>query len=68
MKNLTEKEMIAIGGGNASGIALSVTSSADSLLKLTFESSYGERHSSTTLSIGNNINLDLSSWFTTTSK
>jgi len=68
MENLTEKEMIAIGGGTKSGISLSVTSNTESLLSLTFETAFGDQRRSTTLSVGNNINLDLGSWLNTYSK
>ena len=51
------------GGGifgspnNAMGIA--ITASSDSLLKITFSRTYGDRHSETTISLGNGINLGL---------
>jgi len=64
MENLSEKELITIGGGgifdgNSGTMGISLTSTADSLLNITFTRSYGDYTSSTTLSIGNNIDLNL---------
>jgi hypothetical protein len=64
MENLSEKELVAIGGGglfdgNTGSMGRSLTATADSLLSITFTRSYGDYKSSTTLSIGNNIDLNL---------
>ena len=64
MKNLSEKELVAICGGgifdrNSGTMGVSLTANADSLLNITFIRSYGDYKSSTTLSIGNNIDLNL---------
>ncbi|WP_421943184.1 hypothetical protein [Pedobacter sp.] len=61
MKNLSNTELLEInGGGNYSNSGISVNSSTESLLTLRFEHSYGEHHSVTETSVGNNINLDFS--------
>ncbi|PWS27804.1 hypothetical protein DHW03_09515 [Pedobacter yonginense] len=63
MKNLSKTEMIEIEGGslfadNASAMNVSFTSNADCLLSLTFERNYGNQHSKTTISAGNDVNLN----------
>lgn len=64
MKNLSEKELVAIGGGgifdgNPESMGISLTTTANSLLSITFTRSYGDYKSSSTLSIGNDIDLNL---------
>lgn len=65
MENLSKKELTEIGGGgifnnNSGGMGISLSVSSDSLLSLTFIRSYGDYHSETTISVGNDINLGLS--------
>ncbi|WP_316739304.1 hypothetical protein [Pedobacter aquatilis] len=61
MKNLSNTELREInGGGNSNGYGISVSSSTESLLNLRFERSYGDHHSVTEISVGNDINLDFS--------
>ncbi len=65
MENLSEKELVAIGGGqifdgNGAAMGISLTATADSLLSITFTGSHGDYSSANTLSIGNNIGLNLS--------
>jgi bacteriocin-like protein len=63
MKNLSRKELQEInGGGDSYSNGISVSSSTDSLLNLTFERSYGDKHRITELSIGNNIDLNFSAF------
>lgn len=62
MKNLSKKELSQINGGGTSatnplGFSLSVTSSVNSLLSLTVYTTFGDRKTENTLSIGNNINF-----------
>ena len=59
MKTLTAQELKEINGGNALGGNISLTSNTNSLLSLTFESTYGNRKEQTTISVGNDINLNL---------
>jgi hypothetical protein len=64
MENLSEKELVEIGGGrifdgNSGSMGISLTTTADSLLSITFTRSYGDYTSTTTLSVGNNIGLNL---------
>jgi len=63
MENLSKKELVEIGGGgifNHSGsMGISISASTDSLLSITFIRSYGDHHSETTISVGNDVNLDL---------
>ncbi|MCX3264266.1 hypothetical protein [Pedobacter agri] len=64
MENLSAQELLEIGGGGifgntqqASGISISATS--DSLLSITFITTNGDRRNETTISVGNDIALDL---------
>lgn len=64
MENLSAQELLKIGGGGifgntqqASGISISATS--DSLLSITFITTNGDRRNETTISVGNDIALDL---------
>jgi len=64
MENLSEKALVAIGGGgvfdgNSGSMGISLSATADSLLSVTFTGSYGDYKNSTTLSTGNNIDLNL---------
>ena len=59
MKTLTAQELKEINGGNALVGNISLTSNTNSLLSLTFESTYGNRKEQTTISVGNDINLNL---------
>lgn len=64
MENLSEKELVTIGGGglfdgNKATMGISLTATTDSLLNITFTRSYGDYKNSTTLSVGNGINLNL---------
>ncbi|WP_316828564.1 hypothetical protein [Pedobacter miscanthi] len=64
MKNLSEKELVTINGGgifdgSQGTMGLSLTSTTDSLLSISFTRSHGDYKSTTTLSIGNNIGLNL---------
>ncbi|MCX2573599.1 hypothetical protein [Pedobacter sandarakinus] len=61
MKNLTKDEMTTTNGGGSfnqqGGFGISFTASAESLLNLTFTRTYGDRESTTNLSIGNDIDV-----------
>lgn len=67
MENLTKKELTEISGGalqsgNAAGFGILLSAGADNLLSITFNNAYGNHQSSTTLSIGKDIDLGLG-WF-----
>ncbi len=63
MKTLSEKEIKTINGGAAENQSvssgISVTSSSDSLLSLTFTRTMGDYQSTDTLSVGNDIDLNI---------
>ncbi|MGN7990399.1 bacteriocin [Pedobacter sp. 22226] len=64
MENLSEKELTAINGGglfdgNTGTMAISLTATTDSLLSISFTRVDGDYKSTTTLSAGNNIGLNL---------
>ena len=59
MKTLTAQELTEINGGSTFVGNISLTSSTDSLLSLTIESTYGNRHEKTTIAVGNDIDLSL---------
>lgn len=61
MKNLSNTELLEInGGGNSYSSGISASSTTESLISLKFERWYGDHHSVTEISVGNNINLDFS--------
>jgi len=64
MENLSEKELKTINGGrifngNTGASSISLTATTDSLLSISFTRSDGDYKNTTTLSIGNNIGLNL---------
>ena len=64
MENLAEKELVKINGGSASvlgplGIKLSITSSVNSLLSITVNTTFGSKQSEHTLTVGENIDFGL---------
>lgn len=65
MENLTTAELATINGGSSSS-GISLSSTQDSLLSLTFTRTFGERQETTQISIGNNVNLGL--WLTNINK
>jgi hypothetical protein len=61
MENLTEKELLQTSGGAlpGTGFGILLRAGAGSLLDITFNSAYGDRQNTTTLSIGKDIDLGL---------
>lgn len=64
MENLSNQELIQISGGGIFGNGantggISISASTDSLLSITFFRTMGDKHSETTISIGNDIALQL---------
>lgn len=64
MEKLTEKELTVISGGalqdgGTAGFGILLSAGADSLLSITFNSTYGNHQNSTTLSIAKDITLGL---------
>ena len=58
MEDLTTAELTAINGGSSSS-GISLSSTHDSLLSLTFTRTYGNREETTQLSVGNRIDFGL---------
>lgn len=65
MENLTTAELTAINGGSSSS-GISLSSTQDSLLSLTFTRTYGSKQQTTQISVGNNVDLGL--WLTNSKK
>jgi len=64
MENLSAQELVEIGGGGIFGntqqtAGISISASSESLLSITFITTNGDRRNETTISVGNNIALDL---------
>ena len=65
MENLTTAELTTINGGSSSS-GISLSSTHDSLLSLTFTRTYGSKQETTQISVGNNVDLGL--WLTNSKK
>lgn len=65
MENLTTTELKTINGGSSSS-GISLGSTQDSLLSLTFTRTYGSKKETSQISIANNVDLGL--WLTNSSK
>jgi hypothetical protein len=65
MENLTTAELTTTNGGSSSS-GISLSSTHDSLLSLTFTRTYGSKQETTQISVGNNVDLGL--WLSNSKK
>ena len=64
LQELNSHEQTAINGGtdHTNGFSVGITSSSDSLLAISSYTKFGERATTRTLSVGNDLYLDLNIW------